>query len=113
MKCLDGIANPYLAVSAILAAGILGIQSSTKLDMKPCQGQFFVLVANLLGESHKLSEIDREEMGITRKFPESVLQALSFLSQDELLRETLGEKFALSYLSVKEVYLHLVLLISD
>lgn len=37
IKCLDGTANPYLALSAILAAGMLGIQSSAPLTVKPCQ----------------------------------------------------------------------------
>jgi glutamine synthetase len=38
IKCLDGTANPYLALSAILAAGLLGVKSSSPLKMKACQG---------------------------------------------------------------------------
>jgi glutamine synthetase len=38
IKCIDGTANPYLAVAAILAAGMIGVKDSYPLAMKPCQG---------------------------------------------------------------------------
>lgn len=38
IKCVDGTSNPYLALSAILAAGMLGVKNSSPLTMKACQG---------------------------------------------------------------------------
>jgi hypothetical protein len=38
IKAIDGTANPYLALSAILAAGMLGVKSSSPLIVKSCLG---------------------------------------------------------------------------
>jgi hypothetical protein len=38
IKCVDGTANPYLALCSILAAGLLGVKGSSLLNMKACQG---------------------------------------------------------------------------
>lgn len=38
VKCFDGTANPYLGLAAVLAAGMIGVNSSAKLDVKHCQG---------------------------------------------------------------------------
>ena len=38
IKAIDGTANPYLALSAILAAGMLGVKSSSSLGVKSCLG---------------------------------------------------------------------------
>lgn len=37
-KSLDGLANPYLAVAALLAGGYLGVKGSMALTMKDCTG---------------------------------------------------------------------------
>lgn len=38
IKCIDGTANPYLALAAILAAGMIGVKNPYTPAMKPCQG---------------------------------------------------------------------------
>lgn len=39
IKSVDGTSNPYLALSGILAAGMMGIEKSTPLSMKRCSGR--------------------------------------------------------------------------
>lgn len=41
VKSIDGLANPYLGVAAILAGGYLGIKSDMKLEMKNCTGELY------------------------------------------------------------------------
>ena len=41
IKAIDGTANPYLALSAILAAGMLGIKASLSLKVKSCIGMTY------------------------------------------------------------------------
>lgn len=36
IKAIDGTANPYLALAAILAAGMLGVKISSPLTVKSC-----------------------------------------------------------------------------
>ena len=38
IKAIDGTANPYLALAAILAAGMLGVKRSYPLTVKSCIG---------------------------------------------------------------------------
>lgn len=50
IKSIDGTSNPYLALSAILAAGMIGVKSSTPLKIKACQGtklRFLLMKMNL------------------------------------------------------------------
>ena len=39
-RSIDGIANPYLAVAAILAGGYLGLEANSPLTVKECTGRF-------------------------------------------------------------------------
>ena len=38
IKCVDGTSNPYLALSGILAAGMIGVEKSSPLSLKACSG---------------------------------------------------------------------------
>jgi glutamine synthetase len=42
IKSLDGIANPYLAIAAILAGGYLGLKEGTPLTMQECIGTSYL-----------------------------------------------------------------------
>jgi glutamine synthetase len=77
-RCIDGSANPYLAISAIVAAGLDGI--SRELDPgDPCE-------LNLL----KLSEAAAAERGLV-SMPMTLWHALEHLEADDVLREGLGK----------------------
>jgi glutamine synthetase len=102
IKCIDGTSNPYLALSAILVAGMIGVKSSTPLKMKACQGTNSYFFADE-DESNKLAQSVRQSMGITKTLPRTVQDAWKYLHEDKKMVKELGEKFVESYLSVKQV----------
>lgn len=102
IKCIDGTSNPYLALSAILAAGMIGVKSSTPLKMEACQGTDLYFFTDE-DEPNKLAQSVRQSMGITRTLPRTVQDAWRYLHEDKELVQELGENFVKSYLSVKQV----------
>lgn len=88
LKPCDPSNNPYLALGALLAAGLDGI--ARRLDPgEPA-----------LTDPDAISESERERRGI-RRLPSTLDQALDALDRDEVLREALGEPLAKEYLLVK------------
>ncbi len=88
LKPSDHSGNPYLALGALLAAGLDGIQN--KIDP---------------GEAEEIdpgnySDEEREQRGI-RRLPTSLDEALDELERDEVLKEALGPLLATSYIAVK------------
>jgi glutamine synthetase len=77
-RCIDGSANPYLTISAIVAAGLDGIERGLNPG-DPCD-------LNLL----KLSEEDAEDRGLV-SMPMTLWHALEHLVADDVLREGLGK----------------------
>lgn len=79
LRCPDSAANPYLAIAAIMAAGLKGIEEKLELE-DPV-------------ETHNLNNIPRYELrerGI-RTLPESLGEAVETFARSELMRETLGD----------------------
>ncbi len=88
LKCVDGSANPYLALGGLLAAGLDGIRR--KLDPgAPCEH-----------DPDKLSEAERERNSI-RRLPVTMAAALDELEDDILFMETMGDLMSRSYLAVR------------
>ncbi len=77
-RCIDGSANPYLALSAIIAAGLDGISRQVNPG-DPCD-------LNLL----KLTETEAVERGLTT-MPMTLWHAVEKLEADDVLREGLGK----------------------
>ena len=90
LKCLDGIANPYLALAAVLHAGLDGVQRRTLLTWKDCKFD----PATLTPEA-------RAELGIREMLPESLPEALEEVAEDEVLKEGLGAGLVSRYVAVK------------
>ena len=90
IKCVDGFANPYLALGAILGAGVQGVLDSEPLTFKDC-----------LDDPAKLSPDERQALGVTRQFPKSIEEALNSF-RNSLLRTILGDAVYENYLAVKE-----------
>jgi glutamine synthetase len=88
IKAVDGSANPYLALGAIVAAGLDGIQR----NLDPGEP--------LTCNPHDLSEEEREARGI-RRYPTTLLEAIDALEQDSLLLQTLGEARAHEFIAVR------------
>lgn len=88
LKPCDPSSNPYLALGALLAAGLDGM--ARKLD----PGE------PTLVDPDSLSEPERRRRGI-RRHPASLGEALDHLERDEVLRDALGEMLFKEYLIVK------------
>lgn len=90
-KCADGLANMYLALSIIIAAGLLGILENQRMTMGDC-----------LVDPSKLSEAERNQLGISQKIPANIAEALDHLQADKSLRKILGHAITDNYLTVKK-----------
>jgi glutamine synthetase len=74
----DSAANPYLALSVLLAAGLEGV------------AQGYELPAEAPGNVFELSSKERQALGIER-LPETLAQALDVMESSELVRNALGD----------------------
>lgn len=88
IRSVDPSANPYLAMSAILASGLEGIEK--KLD---CKDRVYI---NL----YKLSRKERESMGI-ENLPENLKDALKALKSNDVVQEALGSHVIDKFVSAK------------
>jgi len=77
-RCIDGSANPYLTISAIVAAGLDGMERALNPG-DPCE-------LNLLA----LTEAEAAERGLV-SMPMTLWHALEHLEADDVLREGLGK----------------------
>ncbi len=88
IRSVDPSANPYLAMSVILASGLNGIQEKLN-GVEP-------VYINL----YELTRKEREMMGI-KNLPENLKDALKALREDTLVKETLGEHVYTKFLEAK------------
>ena len=77
-RALDPAANPYLAFSLILAAGMRGIREQYDMPVETTVNLF------------DLTEAERSELGVA-PLPRSLDEALDEMERSELVRDTLGE----------------------
>jgi glutamine synthetase len=88
-KTSDASANPYVALGALIAAGLDGLQRSLKLPEE------VTLDPGLIPEA------DRNARGI-ELLPQNPGEALDALRKDEVLLEALGEALAASFIAVRQ-----------
>lgn len=88
LKAVDSSCNPYLALGALLAAGLDG------LDRALAPGDPVEV------DPASLSDEERRERGITR-LPASLDESLAALESDTLLLDALGPLLARAYLAVR------------
>ncbi len=74
----DAAANPYLALSAVLAAGLSGIRNNYELPPE------------VNSNVHALTSAERQAAGIAR-LPETLSEALDRMERSELMADALGE----------------------
>ncbi|KPM42042.1 Protein fluG [Neonectria ditissima] len=91
LKCMDGMANPYLALSAVLSAGVQGVTSKEPLAWADCND-----------DPAKLSQEERERLNVRTQLPGSIDEALEALQEDSELTELLGRELVERYVAVKE-----------
>jgi glutamine synthetase len=78
VRSVDPSANPYLAMSGILAAGLDGIKSDLK-TVNPVKKNLF-----------RMSLLELKRNGI-RNLPENLKEAIEEFSESALMKETIGE----------------------
>lgn len=89
LKTVDATANPYLALGAVIAAGLDGLQSHRSLR-EPVQV-----------DPGTLSESERRAQGIQR-LPESLGVAIEHLTRDGVLLDALGAALAKAYVAIRK-----------
>jgi len=88
LKTVDASANPYLAIGAVLAAGLHGIATAAPLG-PPVQVDPGTLTAD-----------ERRDLGVAR-LPADLGEALAALDDDPVLRDALGEELARVHSAVR------------
>jgi glutamine synthetase len=91
LKMVDGIANMYLGMAAVLSSGLAGLKEELQLEHKDCDTS-----------AAGLSDAERRALGITTPLPKNLKQSLAALGKDVVLKEALGETFIGNYIAVKE-----------
>ena len=88
LKTSDATANPYLALGALIAAGLDGIERGLALG-DPVDG-----------DPADLSDEERHKRGI-QQLPSALGEAIAALERDDVLLDALGSGLAQSYLAVR------------
>jgi glutamine synthetase len=84
----DGSANPYLAATALLAAGLDGIENQTDPGVRNDDNLYKVPEAELRGRG-----IDF--------LPTTLSEAADHLERDEVIKNALGAEYADYYIQIK------------
>ncbi len=87
-RTVDGAANPYLAPTVMLAAGLDGIEHKMEAGNRNDRNLYEVPEA----------ELKAEGIGF---LPTNLSEALDELAQDEVIKEALGREYAEYYIQVK------------
>jgi glutamine synthetase len=95
VRCVDGFANMYFALGGVLAAGLLGLKSSTGASESEFSQKDVRVNPSQLGVE------EREEYGVVEKLPVSVEEALKALEEDGELKEALAAGLVVDYLVMK------------
>lgn len=102
-KALDGLANPFVAIAALLAAGCEGVARKTSLETwKDCEP-----------DPASLAPEQRTALGITRELPKDLNQALEFLAADSTLEGLVGREFVQRYVDTKRAELAFLMPMAD
>lgn len=96
-KCLDGVANPYLAMAAVLGCGTAGV-----IDKEP------LIWGDCTADPATLHDEARRELGITQKLPSSLEEALKALAADTRLADLLSPLVVGRYIAVKRAEMQLL-----
>ncbi len=91
IRNVDPMANPYLALAAILMSGLDGISTPSNDTLPPVYDNIF-----------SLTREQREAQGIPN-LPENLKDALKELRADPLMEETLGDHTFNKYIYAKEL----------
>src|SRR5689334_21006383 len=91
-RVADAAASPYLALGAVIWAGVDGIRNERSLPPEPARSFW------------EMSEAEREAAG-ARRLPQSLEEALAALEASDAARDWFGETFFRAYLAFKRAEL--------
>jgi glutamine synthetase len=97
IKVFDGLANVYLAVAAILAAGTEGVKNQEVLKLGDCRKDPALLTVE-----------ERSKLGISELLPSTLVEAIKKLEENKDLQQLLGEEVVKHYVMCKEAELKLL-----
>jgi glutamine synthetase len=103
IKCLDAVANTYLALAAIIAAGTEGVRKRDVLIWGDCVSK----------DPSKMSKEERDKLNITEKLPRTLPEALAALEADQEMHDMLGGLAVKIYLATKEAELRILKPMND
>lgn len=86
LRFVDGTANIYLSLSAVILAGLLGIKQHLQLTI--CEAHQSL---------DEMTKKERRLLGIKKKFPIPLREAISALTVDEELHKDIGEDLYKKY----------------
>jgi glutamine synthetase len=88
IRCPDPACNPYLCFSALLQAGLEGIEKGYELP-EPMERNLY-----------HLSPDERKKLGI-EQLPETLGEAIEIAAESELILKTLGEHVFTRFIEIK------------
>ncbi|MHA1933857.1 MAG: glutamine synthetase family protein [Candidatus Thorarchaeota archaeon] len=88
LRSPDPMTNPYLLFTAIIAAGMDGIERKLSAPTPRSEDVF------------KLTDVERKELGIS-SLPSTLGDALDHLEQDSVIRSALGDELVETYIQIK------------
>lgn len=102
LKVLDGLANVYLAMAAIITVGTEGVVNHEQLTWHDC-----------VYDPAELTPNQRKILGIKGRLPTNLDDALAVLDRDATMRRMLGDGVLERYISVKRAEMELLGGMSD
>lgn len=102
VRCLDGLANIYLALAAMIGAGVEGVIANEKMTWLDCDMN-----------PAKLSQADRDDYNIKEMLPASLEEALAALKIDQDMYKILGEAVVVTYIAMKRGELEILKPMND
>lgn len=90
-RFVDCTANNYLTLAAILGVGMAALERGQELKVQP-----------LAGRSVKMDEETRRELGMDRRAPSGLKDAIEALKLDQAVMTVLGKELWLRYIRYKE-----------
>ncbi|KAF2803804.1 developmental protein-like protein fluG [Mytilinidion resinicola] len=95
VRCLDGMANMYLAMAAIVGAGLLGLKEGG--------AEIFMEKDCPYNPSRMSAEQLKTDYGIHRRMPATIDEALEALYKDSDLKEVMANGLVWDFMAMKKV----------
>ncbi|TGO69287.1 hypothetical protein BOTNAR_0013g00610 [Botryotinia narcissicola] len=96
-RCMDGLANVYLALAAVIGAGVEGVISKDKMTWLDCHMN-----------PAEVSQADRDDYNIEEMLPSTLDEALAALKIDQGMYKILGGAVVATYIAMKQGELELM-----